>query len=273
MRRTIIGRALAWGASFPFLKKLYLTGLAMVKLPRLGALDYLANLWSRDHGSNEFLTIRLGGSVSLKLRRNGTDIKIFQQIFLLEDCKLPTKELRPEAIIDGGAHIGCASVYYALKYPEAKILAVEAEPGNAAMLRENVKCLPHVEAIHAAIFDRAGFVALENPQGEAWEFRVKSNGKEVQDSASRIPTVTMDDLVARFDGKRVDLIKLDIEGAEIEVFSRGSQKWLGSVKTIVVELHDRFRPGCSEAFESAVSRYQSETRRTVHNVVWTNLQI
>jgi hypothetical protein len=54
---------------------------------------------------------------------------------------------------------------------------------------------------------------------------------------------------------RIDLFKIDIEGAEKEVFE--SCTWQGRVGTIVIELHDRFKPGCSAAVKNALQGWQS----------------
>ena len=56
----------------------------------------------------------------------------------------------------------------------------------------------------------------------------------------------------------IDLLKVDIEGAEKEVF--GTCDWIGSVRCLVIELHDRFKPGCREAVSSATrgfSKFES----------------
>ena len=52
---------------------------------------------------------------------------------------------------------------------------------------------------------------------------------------------------------KIDLLKLDIEGAELELFSCGSDVWLGHVRLLVLELHDRFRPGCAQALYTAAN--------------------
>jgi hypothetical protein len=58
---------------------------------------------------------------------------------------------------------------------------------------------------------------------------------------------------------RVNLFKIDIEGAEYEVFSDPeSSEWIASVDAIAIELHDRFRPGCSRAFFSRVGELTIE---------------
>ena len=54
--------------------------------------------------------------------------------------------------------------------------------------------------------------------------------------------------MSRYGIEFIDILKLDIEGAELEVFET-SESWIGKVGMLAVETHDRFRPGCSKAFE------------------------
>jgi hypothetical protein len=63
----------------------------------------------------------------------------------------------------------------------------------------------------------------------------------------------MPELVARAGGETVGLVKIDIEGAELDVFSADTT-WLHRVDALAVELHDRYRPGCTAAVETAVAR-------------------
>jgi hypothetical protein len=53
---------------------------------------------------------------------------------------------------------------------------------------------------------------------------------------------------------------VDIEGSEMEVFSH-ADPWISSVEAISVELHDRFKPGCSSAFFKAVEDFPVQLRR------------
>jgi hypothetical protein len=59
---------------------------------------------------------------------------------------------------------------------------------------------------------------------------------------------------------RVNLLKLDIEGSEKEVFSN-ARPWIDRVDAISIELHDRFKPGCTRAFFGAVTDFPIELRR------------
>jgi hypothetical protein len=70
------------------------------------------------------------------------------------------------------------------------------------------------------------------------------------------------------DCENIDLLKLDIEGAEREIFGASDLDWMARTNAIIIELHDRFRPGCEAAFFSAARRFGFEvTQRTTHNVL------
>jgi hypothetical protein len=64
----------------------------------------------------------------------------------------------------------------------------------------------------------------------------------------------MERLMAETGTQNIDLLKVDIEGAEVEVFSTAST-WIDRTEAICIELHDRFRAGCAGAFLSAVGDF------------------
>jgi hypothetical protein len=66
--------------------------------------------------------------------------------------------------------------------------------------------------------------------------------------------------MSKHDLSWVDLLKVDIEGAEKEVFS-SPDEWIGSVSAIAIELHDRLKMGCSRSFYAAVTAFPIEQRR------------
>jgi hypothetical protein len=67
-----------------------------------------------------------------------------------------------------------------------------------------------------------------------------------------VPSVTIGDILRESGFDHIDILKLDIEGAEKELFREGWEEWLPKVRMIVIELHDRFVPGCSQSFYSAI---------------------
>ena len=68
-----------------------------------------------------------------------------------------------------------------------------------------------------------------------------------------VQAYSVKDLLWTYQFPRVDFLKIDIEGSEVEVLGT-ARDWIGSVSTMMVELHDRFRPGCQAALEAAIAQ-------------------
>jgi FkbM family methyltransferase len=185
----------------------------------------------------------------ISLRGNTTDIACFQKVFLGNEYRLPY-ELSPRLIIDAGANVGMATLYFAARYPNATVVAIEPELGNFRMLQQNCAGLENAVLVQAALWPDNGKLKL-NSSNESWAFSVS----EIDSSAASIEVsaVTIDDLLRRFNATKIDLLKLDIEGAELELFSRAAANWIDRVEHIAIELHDRLRPGCAQAFYSSLA--------------------
>jgi hypothetical protein len=85
-----------------------------------------------------------------------------------------------------------------------------------------------------------------------WSFVVTNKTAPVTDTAC-VPSITIGDILDQIGGQPIDLLKLDIEGSEFDLFSKNAGQWLDRVKVIAIEFHDRFRPGCAHAFYSALA--------------------
>jgi FkbM family methyltransferase len=146
--------------------------------------------------------------------------------------------------VDAGAHIGMASILFALKYPTARIIAIEPEPSNFAALVRNTAPYKTISPLQAALWREDGEVTIgpsnAHPKGA---FQIVENG------AQRVRAITMDTVIRETRIHSIDLLKVDIEGAEIEMFE--SCPWIRNVRVIAIELHDRVRPGCSSVVKSA----------------------
>jgi FkbM family methyltransferase len=155
----------------------------------------------------------------------------------------------PKTIVDVGAHIGMASILFALKYPTAKIIAIEPEPSNFAALLRNVASYPTIVPIQAALWRESGEVCLgasnAHPKGA---FHVIAKG------STQVRATTMDAIMDETGICSIDLLKVDIEGAEAEVFE--SCPWIEKVRVIAIELHDRLNAGCSSVVQSAAKDFR-----------------
>ncbi len=85
------------------------------------------------------------------------------------------------------------------------------------------------------------------------------------------PAVTIPGLMERFGLTHLDLLKIDIEGSELELFTQGDHTWIEKVDTIAIELHDHWRPGCGDAFFKAIAPYRWTYSIVGYTLVCTKL--
>jgi FkbM family methyltransferase len=194
------------------------------------------------------------------VRLRTTDLSTLRQVLVIAeyDCEF-SRPIR--VIVDAGANIGLTSVYYANKYPEATIIAIEPEPSNYRMLEENTAPYPNVTLVRGALWKSEKEISILDPGVGHYGFQTRDEPES--DNANRrgrVAGITVDKLMQRYSIDHIDILKLDIEGAEKEVFET-SFTWINKVGVIIVELHDRFKIGCSRSVYEAVKEFNSEFRK------------
>jgi FkbM family methyltransferase len=80
--------------------------------------------------------------------------------------------------------------------------------------------------------------------------RFSVSEQKIEATTGEVSSVTVEGLLRNFGAMQIDLLKLDIEGAEFDLFSRNCDRWIDQVRLIVIELHDRYRAGCARASAS-----------------------
>ncbi len=216
----------------------------------------------RKRGIGSVPTPLTGGPVYL---RPGTaDQDVYDEIFLVKEYDIDLGD--PLFIIDAGAHIGLSSVFFASKYPKATVIAIEPEPSNFDVLLRNAEKYHNIKPIRAGLWSRKANLRIQDADVATWSFRVT----EVP-SGSGIPALAIQDVMADFNIKHIDIVKMDIEGSEVEVLNH-SQPWIDAVSTLIIELHDRFQPGCGEALQRAFRGHSYEKSRSAENIVMTNIK-
>jgi len=178
------------------------------------------------------------------LRPGTFDQAAFTQIFVKGEYDVELGN--PGYIIDAGANVGLASVLFANRYPDAKIIAIEPEQANYDLLCRNVQSYPNITTIKAGLWSHRAHLIIENPESKSTGFRVK----ETED-ATGLQAYGIEDLMEMLGTSYVDVIKMDVEGAEREILLN-SDSWIDRVGIILVETHDRHRPGCTAALEWAI---------------------
>jgi len=202
--------------------------------------------------------------VTIWLRPDTSDVDVFEKVFVEEEYKPPFDKVLT-TILDLGANVGLASVYYALAWPDARIVAVEPSPENVMLLRRNVAAFPNVTVVHGAAWSENGPLALIDTGMGPWAFRVEGTG--CQAAGIEIEGMQVSTILDRHGIDHVDLLKMDIEGAEKQVFSTAAG-WINRTGAIAAELHDRYVPGCSRTFFAAVSGMPHEKWAGENVFVW-----
>lgn len=192
-----------------------------------------------------------GLRASLALRGGTSDRPTFQKVFLEGEYDIDLG-FAPRLIVDGGANVGYASVYFAQRFPDALVLAVEPEPGNFRLLTSNTEAYPNIRCFNHALWPRRACLSIENPSGNADAFFVQETTGRT--SPQVVSTISIPELLDQAGAESIDLLKLDVEGAEKELFEdEAAQRWIARTRAVIVELHDRFKPGCTQAVERALA--------------------
>jgi FkbM family methyltransferase len=195
-----------------------------------------------------------GSARSLQVRLGTSDINVFVHIYRWGEYAWEFAE-SPRVIVDAGAYTGLSTAYFAMRYPAAKIIAIEPDEANFQLLQRNTAAFANVQAVRAALWVESGSVALADPGYGPWGLQVDGP----TGTSTQVPAITMDEVLRDHQLDTIDLLKVDIEGSEKELFA-AADSWIGRVDAICLELHDRFKPGCSRAFYRAVEGFGTEFR-------------
>jgi FkbM family methyltransferase len=134
------------------------------------------------------------------------------------------------------------------RFPNAKIICVEPDSDNFEALKKNLNSYTGVEAINAGLWH------LDTKLNVVDKYNAGYSAMTVEEDPMKgnVRAVTVDGLMQAHGLDHIDVLKIDIETSENEVFSKNYESWLPKVKVIIIELHDWLRPGCSRVFFEAV---------------------
>jgi FkbM family methyltransferase len=200
--------------------------------PVISILSMVRLVWAKINGKAS-VTLRVRGlQVPILARLNNSDLPVLYQVFGERECEVDVND--PALIIDGGANVGYSTLFFSLRYPNAKIVAVEPSSENCVVFRQNCGGLPNVTLVQSAIWDKRTLLEICDPDERGWMIQVRETTAETPDS---LPAVTMADVIGMGGGTSAVIVKLDIEGTESKVFSSKDLGWLDSVQCLIIETH------------------------------------
>lgn len=204
--------------------------------------------------------IELPSAYKINLRTPSSDYHVFEEIWINKEYEFLIRDYLskysspPKTILDIGANIGCASLYFAHHFPEAAIYSVEAEKTNFDQLSMHLHLNPatQIKAYHRAFWinsEEELVVSTAFRDGREWAFSVSEKCQE-SSKQSTVQTISLPKLMEEEKLMQVDILKIDIEGAEQKILNdRFTLQWIGDkVKYLAMEIHEEAIP-MSEALE------------------------
>lgn len=198
---------------------------------------------------------------------HSTDMFIFLQIFRSNeyDCMLGISS--PDFILDLGANVGYSSAYFLSAFPEAKIIAIEPDPDNYRMCCKNLAPYgDRVRVVLGAVWPRRSQLVLI-PGGPRCECGTQVRaGKNSEGSVDGWDIPSLLEMGA---ANRIDILKIDIERSELQVFGDGALTWLSKVRNICIELHG---DDCKDVFFRALEPFEYDLKSSGELTVCLNIR-
>lgn len=204
-----------------------------------------------DAGNRESIIdeLRFKNGPDFKIRDGAGAAHIFYEIFLRDQYPKAMLE-GAKTIIDVGANIGLFSYYSRLHAPNARIVAIEADPDTFAVLDLNL-ARQNIDRLHQAVASEDGAIDFYCSDISGWSSRYPvlgaATGSKVSVRAEPLSTT----LAAR-SIDQIDFLKIDVEGAEYDILLGDKALWNLRIKNLVVEA-DRFPRDQRYSFDDLLS--------------------
>lgn len=174
-------------------------------------------------------------------RSGSSDTNLVYDILIKQGHKAEywiPEAVQPEVILDIGANIGLTAVYFAMRYPNARIYSFEPVEENYKLLQKNTQAFENVTTLNYALGDTDGtltFYASDDTKnfggGSLHEIGVDTGRQQlisVKETSSALKELGI---------HKADLIKIDTEGAEYEIFRSMDPAIYKDAQWIIGELH------------------------------------
>lgn len=176
------------------------------------------------------------------------DVTTLFQVFLAGEYNISLRE-ESRVIIDCGANVGFSAVFFANKYPKAKIFALEPDENNFRFMQKNTAPYQTITCLNKAVWSKAANLKLVDRGTGNWSLQTRA-AKEGE--SNTVEGIGLKDLMEQYGLETIDLLKIDIEGAEKELFHSGFEDWLSKTKALAIELHAQEYPGITAVFQKAL---------------------
>jgi FkbM family methyltransferase len=190
------------------------------------------------------VTVRLRGGCSFQVR-SFMDLWIIKETCLDREYERDLPAWGEEwMILDIGAGLGDFSVYAARNHPGRKIAAFEPFSESFALLEDNVRAngIRNVKTFPLAVGARSGPMLLHTSSGAAVQHSTVSSPEADPAASISVEGITLEEAFRKTGFARCDLLKVDCEGGEYDIFFRAPEETLQRIDRIAMEYHDDCTP-------------------------------
>lgn len=177
-----------------------------------------------------------GQAIDVALRPYAGDFFVWHEVFGGRFYEMPA-EWRPRVrtVLDLGAHVGMTALFQLETLPGVRVVCVEPSPHNAALLRGNLQSFgARAAVIEGAVGGQSGEVHID-VGGWSWGGRTDAS----PGTGYAVRCYTVDEIMRKARLDSIDLLKIDVEGAEAAVFAN-CDSWIGAVGSIMIEIHEPY---------------------------------
>lgn len=165
--------------------------------------------------------------------RDHTEVLVLYEVFVDECYAHPALPVTADVVVDLGCNIGAASAWFGRRYPGSRVVGVEADPETAALAARNTASAG-IEIVNYAVARTSGTAAFARSSQASWASSLASDG---DDEVVHVPALSLADLYQRIGTPDIDVLKIDVEGAEHDLFDDADS--MEPVGLIVGEYHPR----------------------------------
>jgi FkbM family methyltransferase len=214
---------------------------------------------------NDFITFYPEWDIIIKLRKKpSSDMIVFNQIFereeykaVLEIFKKNFKKNSDLKIIDAGSNIGLTSLYFSAFFTDSEFICIEPDEQNFDVMSVNLdnKKIKKLHKIKGGVWSKNTCLKIVRDfrDQREWAVRVEETTEK-----TNLPAFSINSLIEKYNFETIDILKMDIEGSEKEVFTglNADVSFLSITKCVAIEIHDEFN--CRADINGVFKKYDFE---------------
>lgn len=197
-------------------------------------------------------------AVKVFARETSSDFLVYRQVFLKNGYRklveiVEQYNINPKVVLDCGSNVGYTSIYLNLFFKNIKLICVEPDRKNNKQIHKNFELnnIKNYKVYRNALWSERKKLYLNNDfrDGSDWAISASEQKTDME-----VESITIRDIIRENNIDQIDILKIDIEGAEKDIFENDKDdfNWLKITKVIAIEIHDEY--DCREKIRSVLNR-------------------